>query len=51
MSGANWQFFQVAQKWLDARHPQAWGMRRTWQYAAMTKDKDNAADGHFSATC
>jgi len=24
-------------------------MRRTWPYAAMTKDKGNAADGRFSA--
>jgi len=25
-------------------------MRRTWQYAAMTKDEGNAADDRFSAT-
>jgi hypothetical protein len=25
------------------------GMRRTWMYAAMTKNEDNAIDGRFSA--
>ena len=26
-------------------------MRRTWRYAATTKDEGNAAGGRFSATC
>jgi len=26
-------------------------MRRTWTYAAMTRDEGNAADDRFSATC
>jgi len=26
-------------------------VRRTWWYVATTKDKGNAADGRFSATC
>ncbi|MCX5884864.1 MAG: hypothetical protein NT096_02960 [Proteobacteria bacterium] len=26
-------------------------MRRTWSYAAMTKDEGNDADGRFSAAC
>jgi len=26
-------------------------MRRTWRYAAMTRDERNEADGRFSAGC
>jgi len=26
-------------------------VRRTWMYAATTKNEGNAADGHFSAAC
>jgi hypothetical protein len=31
----------------DARRPKFLGMRRTYRYAAVTKDEDNAADGGF----
>jgi len=30
-----------------ARHPKSRGMRRTYKYAAVTRDEDNTADGGF----
>jgi hypothetical protein len=42
---------QAAQKRPDARHPKSRGMRRTFQYVAVTRDEGNAADGRFSAAC
>jgi len=44
-------FFQADQKCPDARRPKSWGVRRTWMYAATTKDEGNAADGRFSTAC
>jgi hypothetical protein len=37
------------QKRPDARHPTFRGVRRTYQYAATTRNKGNAADGRFSS--
>ncbi len=34
-------------KYPDIRHPKSRGMRRTWKYAAMTRDEDNIVDGGF----
>ena len=31
----------------DARHLKSRGMRRTYKYAAVTRDEDNTADGVF----
>jgi hypothetical protein len=34
-------------KYPDTRHPKSRGMRRTYWYAAVTRDEDNAVDGGF----
>jgi hypothetical protein len=31
--------------------PKSQGVRRTWTFAATTKDEGNAEDGRFSAAC
>jgi len=38
---------EAVEKCLDARHMKSCGMRRTYEYAAITKDECNAADGRF----
>jgi hypothetical protein len=38
---------EAVEKCLDARRTKSRGMRRTYEYAAMTKDECNAADGRF----
>jgi hypothetical protein len=43
-------FLQVTQKCPDARRPKFQGVRRTWMYAATTKNEGNATDGRFSVT-
>jgi len=40
-------FLEADGKSSDARHPTSRGMRRTWKYAAVTRDEDNTADGGF----
>jgi RNA-directed DNA polymerase len=40
-------FSEAVGKCSDARHPRFLGMRRTYRYAAVTKNEDNAADGRF----
>jgi hypothetical protein len=42
---------QVDQKRSDTRHPISGGVRRTYEYAATTRDEGNAVDERFSATC
>jgi hypothetical protein len=44
-------FSGAAQKCSNARRPKSQGVRRTWMYAATTKDEGNAADERFSAAC
>jgi hypothetical protein len=41
---------EVVGKASDARHPIFLGVRRTVQYAAATRNEDNAADGAFTTT-
>jgi len=43
------QILKAEQKCPDARHLKFGGMRRTWKYAAMTRNEGNVADGHFSS--
>jgi len=39
--------FEADGKSPDTRHPKFRGMRRTYWYAAVTRDEDNAVDGVF----
>jgi len=39
-------FSEADGKCADARHPTSRG-RRTYKYAAVTRDEDNTADGRF----
>jgi hypothetical protein len=42
---------QAEEKCPDARPAKSRGMRRTCEYAAVTRDEQNAADGRFSTAC
>jgi len=44
-------FLQVDQKGPDSRPPKSLGVRRTFMYAATTKDEGNTEDGSFSSIC
>jgi hypothetical protein len=44
LTSEDWAAFLITSKASDARLPKSRGMRRTYWYAAVTRDEGNAAD-------